>query len=178
MDMPSNVKLVIGMIAATFVVSLAIALWPTKQPFDEWYDEAMPEHADWKLVVDYSVAGLKESQRFEACYRRREDLRFRESSWALGDEPTVWVESYEGGINHLFYACYACGQNGGCSENTMIQPESTPQGVRLSMDLERRGGKKPFQANATIDIPFRTEVSGNSGRLAYKASWVRVTGGE
>jgi hypothetical protein len=175
--MVNSVRLTIGAIAATFVASLVVALWPTHQPFDGWYDEADPAKADWRLIVDYSVAGLKDRQQYVAHYCRREQPRFQESSWTLGEKTSVWVEEFQGGMNDLYLAGYACGPTGGCSEHTIIQPESTPEGVRLSMDIKRVGGDRPFQASATTDIPFRTPVSGRCGNLNYTAYWERVPGG-
>jgi hypothetical protein len=172
--MINRVRLSIGGIAAWLVVSLAVALWPTKQPFDDWYDEADPAQADWRLIVDYSVAGWKDKQQYVAHYCRRAQPRFQQGSWTFGDETTVWSEDFSFGMNNMYLASYGCGPAGGDRQSTIILPESTPEGVRLAMDFEHDIGNQSIQSSAIINIPFRTQVSGQRGNISYKAMWQRM----
>jgi hypothetical protein len=161
---------------AIAVAMVAVFFLSEPKPFDNWYDDADAQHADWKLVVEYSVVGLTEKREYEAHYRKRSAPRFQQTEWMVPDDGVFEEEVIEVlGGNWQYLSSFACGDGGGYSEHTNIRPVATEAGVNLAMHIQRLGGSTPYQAKATISLPFRLEKSGRQGNIEYQAKWHRIS---
>jgi hypothetical protein len=145
-------------------------------PFDEAFQGCEKEEAEWRLIVNYSVDGLTDSEEFVAHFRRRQQPKIKvvSVSWLRWWEPTIYELEHVGGANCRMSMGIACGGGGGYSEHSYVSAWENTTGVEVNIEHTLSRNNDEVTVKELVLIPFRKPVFGRKGKINYRAKWERA----